>query len=102
SRFPEWTKRLSEEISSVTGGAPVEARHIERLVLVQQVLKESMRLYPPVPLMSRQCVADVTLAGHEIRAGTSVVMPIYVIHRHAKRWGRPDEFEPERFSPERE
>jgi cytochrome P450 len=102
ARFPEWSGRLLDEIRTVTGDAPVTAGHIERLVLVQQVIKESMRLYPPVPLMSRQAVADTTLGGHPVRAGTSVVMPIYVIHRHARRWERPDEFEPERFAPERE
>ena len=102
SRFPDWMGKLREEISSVTRGAPVGAEHIDRLLLVQQVLKESMRLYPPVPLMSRQAVVDTTLAGHAIRAGTSVVMPIYAIHRHARRWEAPDEFDPERFSPERE
>ncbi len=102
SRFPDWVEKLRAEISSVTRGAPIAAGHIDRLVLVQQVLKESMRLYPPVPLMSRQAAADTTLAGHPIRAGTSVVMPIYAIHRHAKRWEQPDAFDPERFAPERE
>jgi cytochrome P450 len=52
--------------------------------------------------MSRQAVADTELAGQRISAGTSVVMPIYAIHRHTKRWERPDEFEPGRFAPERE
>ena len=102
SRFPDWQQKLREEIASVTGGAPVRAEHIGRLALVGQVIKESMRLYPPVPLMSRQAVADTTLAGHRIPAGASVVMPIYVIHRHAKRWERPDEFDPTRFAPENE
>ena len=102
AQFPEWSERLCREIDSVTGGAPVEATHVERLVLTQQVLKESMRLYPPVPLMSRQAAADTALAGQAIRAGTSVVMPIYAIHRHARRWERPDEFDPERFAPGRE
>ena len=100
--FPEWAERLEREIEQVAGGAPIEAAHIERLVLVQQVLKESMRLYPPVPMMTRQAVADTRLGGREIRAGTSVVMPIYAIHRHAARWERPDSFDPERFAPARE
>ena len=102
SRSPEWTAALEEEIARVTGGAPVESTHIERLVLVQQVLKESMRLYPPVPLMSRQCVAATRLGGHDIVPGTTVVMPIYAIHRHARRWEDPDAFDPGRFAPERE
>ncbi len=99
---PEWTRVLEEEIAHVTGGAEINAGHVERLVLTQQVLKESMRLYPPVPLMSRQAVAGTQLGGHPIRAGTSVVMPIYAIHRHAKRWEDPDAFDPARFAPQRE
>ena len=102
ARSSEWTERLANEIETVTGGAPVEASHIERLVLVQQVLKESMRLYPPVPLMSRQGLVETMLAGHALPAATSVVMPIYVIHRHRKRWEQPDDFNPERFAPARE
>jgi cytochrome P450 len=80
----------------------VTAAHIERLALVQQFLKESMRLYPPVPMFSRQAVADTRLDGIEVRAGTSVVMPIYAIHRHAARWQDPDVFDLERFAPGRE
>jgi cytochrome P450 len=102
ARSPGWTSRLQEEIEAVTAGAPVEARHVEGLALVQQVLKESMRLYPPVPMMSRQAVADAVIDGRDIRKGTSVLMPIYAVHRHAKRWERPDEFDPTRFAPERE
>ena len=102
ARFPEWSEKLSSEVRAATGGAPVEGRHIDRLVLVHQVIKESMRLYPPVPLMSRQAAVDTALAGHPVRAGTSVVMPIYAIHRHARRWENPDAFDPERFAPEHE
>jgi cytochrome P450 len=102
ARSPQWTARLEEEIAQVAGGAPLGAAHLERLVLTQQVLKESMRLYPPVPLMTRQAVADAVLDGHAIKAGASLVMPIYAIHRHARRWENPDVFDPGRFAPPRE
>ena len=102
ARSPQWATALEEEIERVTGGQSVAAEHIDRLVLVQQVIKESMRIYPPVPLMSRQAVAETTLQGHPVRIGTSLVMPIYAIHRHRKRWEDPDAFDPERFAPERE
>jgi cytochrome P450 len=102
ARSPDWAARLEAEIESVTGGAEVTAAHVARLAQVQQVVKESMRLYPPVPLMTRQAVEDTTLGGERVRAGTSIVMPIYAIHRHAKRWSEPDAFEPERFAPGRE
>lgn len=102
ARSPEWAAVLEEEIARVTGGAAVGAEHVERLVAVQQVLKESMRLYPPVPIMSRQSVADATLDGNAIRPGTSVLIPIYAIHRHARRWENADSFDPHRFAPGRE
>jgi cytochrome P450 len=102
SRSPEWSAALEEEVARVAGGEPVAAAHIERLVLVQQVLKESMRLFPPVPMMSRQAVADTVLGAHAIRAGSSVIIPIYAIQRHAARWEDPHAFDPARFSPDRE
>ncbi|MGZ5081335.1 MAG: cytochrome P450 [Usitatibacter sp.] len=102
ARSPQWTAAIGEEIARVTGGAAVSADHIDALVRVRQVLKESMRLYPPVPMMSRQAVADARIDGHAVKAGTSVLMPIYAIHRHARRWEDPDAFDPERFSSERE
>jgi cytochrome P450 len=102
ARSPEWAAALEEEIGRVTGGGPVASAHIEQLVLVQQVVKESMRLYPPVPLLSRQCVAPARLEGVDVRPGATVVMPIYAMHRHASRWEDPDSFDPTRFAPERE
>jgi cytochrome P450 len=102
ARAPEWAEALADEAARVTGGAPVAAEHIERLQLTQQVLKESMRLYPPVPILGRQALADTVLGGQAIPAGGTVLMPIYAIQRHAARWQDPDAFDPERFAPERE
>ena len=102
ARSPEWSEQLAGEVERVTGGAPVAAGHVERLVLVQQVLKESMRLYPPVPSFSRRATLDTELGGARVRAGSTVVVPIYAIHRHQKRWADPDAFDPTRFAPESE
>ncbi len=102
ARSPAWAALLEEEIARVTGGGPVLSGHVERLVLVQQVLKESMRLYPPVPMLSRQCVAPARLDGVEIAPGATVVIPIYAMHRHTQRWEDPDAFDPTRFAPENE
>lgn len=71
-------------------------------MLATQVVKEAMRLYPPVPMMSRQCVAEVRLGERVVTPGTSVLMPVYAIHRHARRWPDPDAFDPTRFAPGRE
>jgi cytochrome P450 len=102
ARSPQWAVILEEEIARVTGGEPVRSEHVERLVQVQQVLKESMRLYPPVPLLSRQCVVPARLGDVDVQPGATVVLPIYAIHRHSKRWEDPDMFDPTRFAPENE
>ena len=99
---PHWAEAVRDEVESVTAGAPVSGEHVERLELATQVVKESMRLLPPVPVMSRQAATAVTLGGLRIAAGASVLIPIYVLHRHAARWERPDEFDPTRFATARE
>jgi cytochrome P450 len=102
SRSREWASILEDEIERVAGRSPIRAEHIDKLILVQQVVKESMRLYPPVPIMTRQVVEDTTLAGYRLPVGASVMMSIYAIHRHRKRWERPHEFDPTRFAPSAE
>ena len=102
ARSPEWTTALKDEAARVTGGSTVTADHIDKLVLTQQVIKESMRLFPPVPVMSRQAVSDTSLGEHAIAAGTSIVIPIYALHRHRSRWAAPEMFDPTRFAPEKE
>jgi cytochrome P450 len=102
ARSPEWTAALKDEIRRVTGGGAVTAEQIDKLVLTQQVIKESMRLYPPVPVMSRQAVTDTALGPYAVQAGASIVIPIYALHRHKRRWADPDVFDPMRFTPDKE
>jgi cytochrome P450 len=102
ARAPEWEARLVEEVRRVAGDGPITADHIDKLVLTAQVLKESMRLYPPAPVISRISVRDTDLGGEHVNKGVQTVIPIYAIHRHKALWDDPDRFDPERFSPERE
>jgi cytochrome P450 len=59
-----------------------------------------MRLYPPAPMLMRRTVKPVQLGGVAIGAGTTVNIPIYVVHRHRLLWDDPLAFEPSRFSAE--
>jgi len=102
ARSPQWMDRVAAEVHEVARGEALTLAHMERLQLTQQVVKESMRLYPPVPIMSRQAVASANLDGLAVEPGMSILMPIYAIHRHARRWEQPDAFDPSRFEPARE
>ncbi len=102
SKAPNWEARMLEEIEQVVGSGPVEGDHIDRLVVVQQVLKEALRLFPPFPEITRVAIQDVDLGGHAVEAGTLIDLPIYAIHRHRKLWDDPDRFDPSRFEPAKE
>lgn len=102
ARSPVWEERLHDEIATVAGSGPIAPMHIERLTQVTKFLKESMRLYPPISSLVRIAAKDTDLDGTPIRAGSLIVIPIFVIHRHKRLWEDPGRFDPERFSPENE
>lgn len=64
------------------------------------VLKESLRLYPPVWVMGRQAVSSDRLFGYAINPGDALFVSPYVTHRHPEFWEDPSEFKPSRFLPE--
>jgi cytochrome P450 len=102
ARSPEWQERVRAEVNAVTGGAPVGPEHVAKLEITQRVLKESMRLYPPVPVLTRVNAQDLELGGMALKAPTLIVIPVYAVHRHHKTWADPDLFDPDRFLPDRE
>lgn len=102
ARAPEWQELLHEEVTHFAGRAALDNSHIEALQLTRQVLKEAMRLYPPAPVLARMAKMPVTLGDHRFDAGTLLIMPIYVIHRHHNLWRDPDLFDPMRFTAEAE
>jgi len=63
-------------------------------------VEEAMRLYPPAPVLMRRTTAPVTLGGMELGAGTTIVIPVYVVHRHRRLWRDPLRFDPSRFAAE--
>lgn len=102
ARAPDWQRRLRDEVSAVAGTAPIGGQHIAKLVLTQQVLKETMRLYPPAPVLARTPKADFKLGRETFPAGAMLVVPVFALHRHRKLWTDPNRFDPSRFTPERE
>ena len=102
ARAPEWQDRVRAEVMSVAGSGPIEAAHVDRFAVTARVIKETMRLYPPAPVLVRTPVSDTKLGDVAIRAGAQVVIPIYAVHRHRKLWSDPDRFDPDRFLPEAE
>lgn len=102
ARSPEWQNRVRQEVRTVTGGEAITAEHVAKLHITQRVLKEAMRLYPPVPAMTRVNREPAEIAGIAFPDPALIVIPIYAVHRHKALWDNPDKFDPDRFLPERE
>jgi cytochrome P450 len=95
---PDAMERLQAECEAVLGGAAPNAETLGRLPYLRRLLDETMRLYPPVPVMPRLALADDIVCGHEVRRKSLVCVLPWVLHRHRKLWRDPDSFDPERFS----
>jgi cytochrome P450 len=100
SQAPEARERVEAEIEAVLGERSIEPRDLDALVFTRAVLDEAVRLYPPVPFMSRTPIADDRLGDLRVPRNSYVAIVPYILHRHRALWDEPDAFMPERFLPE--
>jgi len=99
SQSPDVEKKLHEELATVLGDRTPTFADIENLKYTRAILDETMRLYPPVPILSRQALKEDTIRGKKIPAGSLMLIVPWLIQRHKKFWKDPDHFIPERFMP---
>ncbi|MBZ0284544.1 MAG: cytochrome P450 [Anaerolineae bacterium] len=102
AQHPEVEQKLHDELDSVLHGKPPTLADLKHLPYTEQVLQESMRLYPPVWNMSRQALADVEIGGYIIPKGSEVNLNTYAMHHDSRWWENPERFIPERFHPDRQ
>jgi cytochrome P450 len=100
AEHPEIEQQVLEEIATVTEGSQLEPSHVARLNFTKAVFQESMRLYPPAPVITRQVEKPFELGGLSLGKGTVLYVPIQAVHRHEKLWVEPARFDPARFLPE--
>ncbi len=99
SRAPEARARLEAEVDALLPDGRVTPDVIDRLVETRAVLDEALRLYPPAATISRVARGPDTFGDTRIKAGTTVIVSPWVLHRHKLLWDEPDHFRPERFLP---
>ncbi|CAL1390573.1 unnamed protein product [Linum trigynum] len=98
-KHPRVTRTLQEEIRSVAGNKPsVNEDDIERMPYLKAVIKESLRLHPPIPLLvPRAATNDTKVMGYDVKAKTGVLINAWAIGRDPAAWEDAEEFRPERF-----
>ena len=100
SENPDVAAKLYGEIDHVLGNRLPSGPDSNRLRYARMVFAESMRLYPPIWLMTRRAVRDMKLNGFIIRSGSYVHLSPFVMHRDPRYFPEPERFDPERWTPE--
>lgn len=97
SQNPKIRADLIDEIQAVLQGGDPTLEKVGQLNLLERVIKETMRLFPPLPTLARVAVEPNELGGMQINKGDRVVVSPYVTHRNADVYSNPLEFDPDRW-----
>jgi cytochrome P450 len=98
SEHREVAAGLRAEIASVVGDRDVAMADLSRLTRLGQVVKETLRLYPPAWVFDRSPRHDLVLGGYTIPKGANILFSPWVVHRDPHLWESPEEFRPSRFA----
>jgi cytochrome P450 len=100
-QHPQSEAKFHAELAEVLPGRrSATAEDFPRLAYTRQVVNESLRLYPPLWLISRRAITDCEIGGYNVPAGTIVLMSQWVLHRDPKLFENPSQFLPERWTPQ--
>ena len=100
SQSPEWQDNIRSEINTIDGKR-ISYEQMPQLPSVDLVLKEALRLYPPLPIVPRTAIKDCEFQGYAIAKGDGVIASPYYTQRLPEIWSEPNRFDPERFNKER-
>ena len=102
---PDIEEKLHAEVDGITGGDPdydLQYDDLAALTYTTQVIKEALRIYPPLPVTIRRSLKDGTLGRYRIRKGDIILVGALAAQRDPRYWGPdPDRFDPGQFDAEK-
>lgn len=100
SKNPEIEVQFHQEIDRALSGRIASFADLQHLQFTKQIIQETMRLYPPVWLITRRALVEDEIGEYIIPAGTDILISPYIIHRLKSFWPKPEQFIPHRFNDE--
>lgn len=97
SQNPAAQLALEQELAHVLAGRPPRYEDLPALVHTERVIKEAMRIYPPVMALPRRALRDTRIGRYAVPAGSEVVIWVYRTHHDPRFFPQPERFLPERF-----
>jgi len=95
--YPDWQERLAAEAQALE---TCDFSVMSKLRLSRDVFRETLRLYPPVPMMVRENTCPEEMRERLVRKGSQLVISPWHLHRHTRLWDNPDGFDPTRWHTE--
>lgn len=92
--YPEWQERLAVEAQALD---TCDFSVMSKLRLSRDVFRETLRLYPPVPMMVRETSCPEVMRERAVPQGSQLVISPWHLHRHTRLWDNPDGFDPGRW-----
>ncbi|XP_029918138.1 cytochrome P450 4V8 [Myripristis murdjan] len=99
---PEVQRKVQQELQEIFGTSerPINTEDLKKLKYLECVIKESLRLFPSVPFFARRICEDCHISGFKVPRGANAIIIPYALHRDARYFPNPEEFQPDRFLPE--
>ncbi len=93
--YPEWQTKVAAEAQALQD---CDFAVMSKLPVTRDVFRETLRLYPPVPMMVRETTSPETFRKRLLKRGSQIVISPWHLHRQNRLWDRPDDFDPSRWS----
>jgi cytochrome P450 len=97
ARHPDVAARLHRETADVLGAEPITFDRLTQIPLLEAVIKETLRLYPPAFSFAREVIEPFTAAGYHFPRRAMILFSTYATHHRPDLWDAPEAFRPERF-----
>ena len=101
AKYPNLQKQVRDEVNNIlTDRTTVHHEDLPKLAFMSRVIKETLRMYTPVPVIARDLTEPIAIDGVTFPADTEIDVSLYNIHHNPDVWENPETFDPDRFLPD--